>query len=39
MDLFDDFVEAALEGPGAAAPHGGAPVAGLPEPDPNWQPV
>jgi hypothetical protein len=39
MDLFDDFVEPAMEGPGAAGPHGSAPAAGLPEPDPNWQPV
>lgn len=39
MDLFDDFVEPAMEGHGAAGAHGCAPVAGAAEPDPNWQPV
>jgi hypothetical protein len=39
MDLFDDFVEPALEGPGMTGTHASAPAAGGPEPDPNWQPV
>ena len=39
MDLFDDFVEPAMEGLGAIGSQGCAPVAGAAEPDPNWQPV
>ncbi|MGF6711597.1 hypothetical protein QFZ41_002561 [Luteibacter sp. W1I16] len=39
MDLFDDFVEPAMEGLGAIGTHGSAPIAGPVEPDPNWQPV
>ncbi|SFW55457.1 hypothetical protein SAMN02800691_2105 [Luteibacter sp. UNCMF366Tsu5.1] len=39
MDLFDDFVEPAMEGLGAAGSQGGAPAAGPAEPDPNWYPV
>ena len=39
MDLFDDFVEPAMEGHGAAGSQGGAPAAGAAEPDPHWQPV
>jgi hypothetical protein len=39
VDLFDDFVEPAMEGLGAAGMHEHAPVASAPEPDPNWQPV
>jgi hypothetical protein len=39
MDLFDDFVETTMEGPGATGAQGSAPVAGAAEPDPNWQPV
>lgn len=41
MDLFDDFVEPAMEGLGVIGTHGSAPIAaaGSAEPDPNWQPV
>jgi hypothetical protein len=39
MDLFDDFVEPAMEGLGAAGAHGSAPAAGAAEPDPDWQPI
>jgi hypothetical protein len=39
MDLFDDFVEPAMEGPGAAGVHGSAPAVGIGEPDPDWQPL
>jgi len=39
MDLFDDFVEPAMEGPAAAGAHGSAPAAGVAEPDPEWLPL
>jgi hypothetical protein len=39
MDLFDDFVEPAMEGLGAAGAHGSAPAAGAGEPDPDWLPL
>ena len=39
MDLFDDFVEPAMEGPGAAGAQGSAPAAGVAEPDPEWLPL
>ena len=39
MDLLDDFVEPAMDGLGVMGPHASAPAPGMPEPDPNWQPV